>query len=196
MVFNGPRVYGSLGALNLNASTKLSEYTPNALAGYFYDATEPHLAQVPTKATLPVTPDAYPLGLDVKVSTTILTSGTREFVPICVTVDGTSGLLTGGLIELTGNYVLPPVGPAFAALKPSLACTTAGVVIQKRDILPGFTWTPNVLGGYVGFLYRGKNGPLEPAKNVLGNGTPETAILGTKVTPRIEPFRMEVTDQD
>jgi hypothetical protein len=89
----------------------------------------------------------------------------------------------------------PPTALIFAGFKSLLACTTAGVVIQKPDILPGYTWTPNSLGGYVGFIYRGKNAPLEPLRNVLGNGTPETAVLGGRVTGRIEPFLINITDQ-
>ena len=202
MIFNGPRVYGSLGALNLNTSTKLSEYTPNALAGYFYDPTEPHMASVPanqfvanqTTVTM-TTPDAYLNGLSVSWPSSTFTPPSNT---VLATVDGTTGLLFGGILESTSRYVqiLPtPYSPVFAAYKSLLACTTAGVVIQKADILPGFPWTPNTLGGYVGFLYRGKNAPLEPYKNVLGNGTPETAILGGKVTGRVEPFLINITDQ-
>jgi sugar lactone lactonase YvrE len=166
MIFNGPKVYGSFGALNLNTSTKMSEYTPNALAGYFYDPLAPNFANLTTT----------PLG----------------------TVDATTGLIFGGFLEPTGKYVQtnPPYSPAFAGFKSSLACTTAGVVMQKPDILPGYPWTPGSLGGYVGFIYRGKNATFEPFRNVLGNGTPETAThptTGVK-TGRIEPFRINLTD--
>jgi len=201
MIFNGPRVYGSLGALNLNNSTKLSEYTPNALAGYFYDATEDHLANLPanqfianqTTVTL-TTPDTYLTGLSVSWPTATFTPPSNV---VLATVDRTTGLLYGGILESTSRYVQvsPAYSPVFAASKSLLACTTAAVIIQKPDILPGFTWTPNALGGYVGFLYRGKNAALEPCKNVLGNGIPETAVLGGKATGRIEPFLINITDQ-
>ena len=201
MIFNGPRVYGSLGALNLNNSTKLSEYTPNVLAGYFYDQTEPHLANLPAfqfianQTTVRMTtPDAYPDGLSVLWATTAITPPSNV---VLATVDRTTGLLFGGILESTSRYVRvsPAYSPAFAASKPLLACTIAAVIVQKPDILPGFTWTPNALGGYIGFIYRGKNAPLEPCKNVLGNGTPETALLGGKATGRIEPFLINIEDQ-
>jgi sugar lactone lactonase YvrE len=203
MIFNGPRVYGSLGALNENGSTKLSEYTPNALAGYFYDSTEPHLANLPANqfianqtTVMMTTPDTYPSppGLTVSWPTATFTPPSNV---VLATVDRTTGLLFGGVLESTSRYVQtsPPYSPLFAASKPLLACTTAAVIIQRRDILPDFTWTTNPLGGYVGFLYRGKNAPLEPCKNVLGNGTPETALLGGKATERIEPFLINIVDQ-
>ena len=204
MIFNGPRVYGSLGALNLNSSTKLSEYTPNALAGYFYDQTEPHLANLPAnqfitnQATVTLTtPDTYPDGLAVSWPNATFTPPSNI---VLASVDRTTGLLFGGMLESTTRYVQtsPSYSPAFAAFKPLLACTTAAVIIQKPDILPGYTWTPNPLGGYVGFIYRGKNAPLESCKNVLGSGTPETAITpspNVKVTGRIEPFRINIADQ-
>jgi hypothetical protein len=118
-------------------------------------------------------------------------------------VDGTTGLLFGGMLETTSRYVQfsPTVyAPEFAggrSPKSLLACTIAGVVIQKPDILPGFTWTPNSLGGYVGFIYRGKNAPLEPCRNVLGNETPKPAVHPTTkaTTGRIEPFLINITDQ-
>jgi hypothetical protein len=201
MIFNGPRVYGSLGAINLNTSTKLSEYTPNVLAGYFYDAAEPHLANLPanqfvtnqTTVTL-TTPDSYPTGLSVSWPAATLIPPSNV---VLATVDRTTGLLFGGILESTARYVQvsPPYSPVFAASKSLLACTTAAVIIQKPDILPGYTWTPNALGGYVGFIYRGKNAALEPCKNVLGNGTPETANLGGRVTGRIEPFLINIIDQ-
>jgi hypothetical protein len=204
MVFNGPRVYGALGALNVNTSTKMSEYTPNALAGYFYDPNEPHLANLPANqfvsnqptVTL-TTPDTYPDGLAVSWPTVTFTPPSNI---VLASVDRATGLLFGGMLESTTRYVQvsPPYSPAFAAFKPLLACTTAAVIIQKPDILPGFTWTPNSLGGYVGFIYRGKNAALEPCKNVLGSGVPETAITpspNVRMTGRIEPFRINIADQ-
>jgi hypothetical protein len=201
MVFNGPRVYGALGALNLNSSTKLSEYTPNVLAGYFYDQTEPHLANLPANQFVAnqttvklTTPEVYPDGLSVSWPTATFTPPSNV---VLATVDRTTGLLFGGMLESTTRYVRPspPYSPVFAGAKPLLACTTAAVIIQRADILPGYTWTPNTLGGYVGFIYRGKNAAVEPLKNVLGSGVPETANLGGVTTGRIEPFKIDIADQ-
>jgi len=207
MIFSGPRVYGSLGALNRNPSSNLSEYTPNALAGYLYDSTDPRLASFPSNQFVAsqtnvfmTTPDVYLNGLSVSWPTSTSTPPTNT---VLATVDGTTGLLFGGMLETTSRYVQfsPTVyAPEFAggrSPKSLLACTIAGVVIQKPDILPGFTWTPNSLGGYVGFIYRGKNAPLEPCRNVLGNETPKPAVHPTTkaTTGRIEPFLINITDQ-
>jgi hypothetical protein len=201
MIFNGPRVYGSLGVLNLDSSKKACVYTPNALAGYFFDPTVPHLANLPVNQLVTnqfsvtmTTPDVYIAGLLVSWPTPVLTPTVDK---VFATVDGITGLLFGGMLETTTRYVQssPPYSPDFAGYKNVLACTTGGVLIQKPDILPGFTWTPSPLGGYVGFLYRGKNAPLEPLKNVLGSGTSAAAVLKEKRTERIEPFLIDVTEQ-
>jgi hypothetical protein len=201
MIFNGPRVYGSFGALNLNPTTKLSEYTPNAVAGYFYDSTERHLVNLPANQFIAdqstvtlTTPDSYATGLPVSWPPAVVTPPSNI---VFATVDRPTGLLNGGLLESTTRYVraVPLSSPKWAGSKSLLACTTAAVIIQRPDILPGYTWTPNPLGGYVGFIYRGKNAILEPCKNVLGNGTPEAANLQGRITERIEPFWINIADQ-
>jgi hypothetical protein len=156
------------------------------------------------------TPGAYNDGLPVSWPTGGVAAPTLD--KVFATVDSTTGLLFGGMLETTTRYVqlIPPYGsafdekgeklrapysPKFAEYKGILACTTAGVMIQKREILTGYTWTPSALGGYVGFLYRGKNAPQEPLKNVLGSGTLEITTLRGRVTERVEPFRINVTEQ-
>jgi hypothetical protein len=201
MIFNGPRVYGALGALGLNTTSKRSEYTANLLAGYYYDPLSPYVVNLPTgqvatdqtQASL-TTPDAYPGGLKVTFTPPTATPPTNE---VQAAVETETGLLFGGLLESTSRYVrtTPAYSPAFAASRSLLACTTAGVIIQKADILPGVSWNSNPLGGYVGFLYRGKNGAIEPLRNVLGSGAPEEAVLSGRTTSRIEALRIDFTDK-
>jgi hypothetical protein len=202
MVFNGPNVYGALGALNLENSSGLSVYTPNALAGYFFNPSEPHLAALPANQFAPsqtavnLTTESYVNGLP--VSWPVINSAPVQDT-VFATVDRTTGLLIGGMLESTTRYVQftgTPSSPAWAEFKPLLACTAAGVIIQKPSIFPGLpAWSDNPLGGYVGFLYRGKSAPVERLKNLLGNGTPEAARLNNTVINRVEPFLINITEQ-
>jgi hypothetical protein len=199
MVFTGPRVYGSLGALGLDNSTGLSVYTPNVLAGYFFDPSEPHLASAPVdqfvanQTAVAITSESYVAGLNV-VWPTVNATPVQDTV--LAAVDRSTGLLFGGMLESTSRYVQPTaIPPAWAESKTLLACTVAGVIIQKPDILPELPWSKNPLGGYVGFLYRGKSAPVERLKNVLGSGTPDPARLNNTVINRVEPFRIDIIEQ-
>jgi hypothetical protein len=197
MIFNGPKVYGSLGALGLNTANNLSEYTPNGLAGYFYDAQSPDLTNLPANSintdqttVLMTTPDSYPTGLAVNWPTAAVVPQTNV---VQASVDRETGLLFGGMIESTAKYLqtASPYGPVFAGRKSLLACTTAAVYIQRIDTLPGLNYPPGSPGGYFGFIYRGKNATLEPLRNVLGSGVPEASVLPTPTgTGRIEPLRI------
>jgi hypothetical protein len=187
--------------LGYNATSKRSEYTANLLAGYYYDRQSPYVTNLPTgQATTDQTeasfstPDAYPGGLKATFTQPTATPPNNEVQAL---VDAETGLLFGGLLESTSRYVrsTPPYSPTFAASRSLLACTTAGVIIQKADILPGISWNSNPLGGYVGFLYRGKTGTVEPLRNILGSGAPEEADLSGKTTSRIEAFRIDFTDK-
>jgi hypothetical protein len=202
MVFNGPNVYGVLGALNLDNSSGLSVYTPNALAGYFFNPNEPHLASLPasqfaaSQTVVALKTESYGNGLPVNwpgINSTPVPD------TVLATVDRTTGLLIGGMLESTTRYVRltdDPSSPPWAEFKPLLACTAAGVIIQKPSIFPVLpAWSDNPLGGYVGFLYRGKSAPVERLKNVLGNGTPEAARLNNTVINRVEPFLINITEQ-
>ena len=200
MVFNGPRVTGSLGALNLemvnlpmsNSTPPSSVYTTNTLAGYFFDPDEPPIGSLPVTLTI----DSYATGLKVSAPTSnsTVTSGT-----VFASVDKTTGLLLGAMLESTDRYVQrlsdPLSSPSWALFKPFLACTTAGVFIRSPDILPGLSWSANSLGGYVGFLYRGKSSPVERLKNVLGNGTLEPGTLNGIDTNRVEPFLIDIPEE-
>jgi hypothetical protein len=108
------------------------------------------------------------------------------------------------MIETTAPYLetIPSLGPDFALNStrekqlPELACTIAAVFIQRRDILPSSNWTPSSAGGYVGFIYRGKNARLEPVNNVLGSGLPTSSLRPTpNGTSRIEALRVTLDNQ-
>jgi hypothetical protein len=201
MVFNGPRVYGSLGTVGLNPANNLSEYTPNLIAGYFYDSQSPFLNNLPSGAantdqtTLVVTtPDTYPTGLLVNWPNPVIVPQTNV---VQAAVDRETGLLFGGMIESTTKYLdTAKALPSWAGGKTLLACTTAAVFIQRRDILPRLLWTPSPAGGYVGFIYRGKNATLEPLRNVLGSSVPENSLLpAPSGTGRIEALRITLDNQ-
>jgi hypothetical protein len=210
MIFNGPRVYGSVGVAGLNTDTNILEYTPNLVAGYFYDSQSPYLANLPSsvlntdqlKPTMTF-PDSslYKTGLVPNWPTSPVVP--PKDVPQ-VSVDGQTGLLFGGMIETTAPYLetIPSLGPDFALNStrekqlPELACTIAAVFIQRRDILPSSNWTPSSAGGYVGFIYRGKNARLEPVNNVLGSGLPTSSLRPTpNGTSRIEALRVTLDNQ-